>query len=290
MVCQTYRRNLQEKQNQIRGEVKTIHEEVNHYDAETERSSTRMAKDDEYIMSCFKDFVITRSVLISFYEMDAEQVASFNTNILRVERNVNPNDFPDFVGESMYVEVFNVSSSKEKSKGAQYFKENTELEKRMEEALKLPDDPDERKRGKSYAETLEYTGHSYDYWLSSLQRNIQSHKASRLKYSPNKNTEGVFLVRYSQKVLSYKDENDVEQWHRLGVDKKALSIIANELTGLIDYFILFNEKNSEAEVFPITKIPSYLCSHKLDYNFYPRKGAGEIRIGISEIIEPISFS
>ena len=248
-----------------------------------------MAKDDEYIMSCFKDFIATRAVLITFYEMDTEQVASFNTNILRVERNVNPNDFPDFVGESMYVEVFNVSSSKEKRKSAQFFKENTELEKRMEEALKLPDDPEERRKGRAYSEELEYTGHSYDYWLSSLQRNIQSHKASRLKYSPNENTEGVFLVRYSQKVLSYKDENGVEQWHRLGLDRDALSIIANELFGLIDYFVLFNEKNSEAEVIPIKQIPSYLSSHNFGYIFYPRKGAGEIRIGISDIIEPFSF-
>ncbi len=250
-----------------------------------------MANDDESIMQSFKDFVSTRSSLIAYYEMDAEQIADFNTNILRVERNPNPKEFPDFIGKLMDVEVFNLTSSFENgSIGAVFSIENNALKKRMEEALKLPDDPEERKKGRSYSETLEYTGHSYDYWISSLRRNIQNHKESRLKYSLHEKKESAFIAHYTQKVLSYKDENGVEQWHRLGIDRKALDIIANELDGLIDYFILFNEMNSEAEVFPINKIPSCLSKLTLDCDFYPREGAGMICIGLSDTTEPISFS
>lgn len=247
-----------------------------------------MANDDEFIMSNFKNFVSTRSSFITYYEMDEVQISAFNSNIMNVSRNLNPNAFPDFIGEILDVEVFNVTSSKETSKGAQFSKDKTALEKRLEEALKLSNNPEERTKGKSFIETLEYKDHSHDFWISSLQRNIKNHKDSRLKYSYN-GKEIAFLAHYTQKVLSYKDADGVEQWHRLGADRKALSIINSELHNLINYFILFNETNSEAEVFPIKVIPSYLKSHTLQYDFYPREDAGMICIGISDSFDPIQI-
>lgn len=243
-----------------------------------------MAKDDDCIMLIFKDLVSTRISRVTYYEMDSEQVSVFNNKVLNVKRNTNPNDFPDFVGEQMYVEVFNVFSSRENRKGSQFSKEENALEKRMEEALRPSDDPEENRKGRSFVETLEYKNHSYDFWLSSLKRNIANHKESRRKYSADEK-ESVFLAHYTQKVLSYKDENGNEQWHSLGDDRKALSIIADELDGLIDYFVLFNDSNSEAEVIPISLIPSYLNKHIFpSEEFYPREGAGMIRIGLSDTI------
>ena len=247
-----------------------------------------MANDDEYIMLSFQDFVSTRASLIKYYGMDVEKVSDFNNSILCVKRNPKPKEFPDFIGDSMYVEVFNISSSVENdSIGSVFLLENTALKKRMEKALKLSDDPEENKKGKSFSETMDYKGHSYENWLSSLERNIKKHKNSRLKYQPNEKKEGVFLAHYTQKVLSYKDENGLERWHKLGLDREALSIISDELNGLIDYFILFNEMNSEAEVFPIKQIPSYLKTHTLYKYFYPREGAGMIWLGFSDTIGPI---
>ena len=249
-----------------------------------------MANDDEYIMSSFKDFVSTRAKLIKYYEMDAEQISDFNNQVLSVKRNPMPKVFPDFLGKCMDVEVFNVTSSIENdSIGAVFSIENNQLKKRMKAALKPSDDPEENVKGKSHAETLEYNGHSYGNWLFSLERNIKKHKESRLEYDPQEK-KTVFLAHYTQKVLSYKDENGVEQWHKLGMDRKALSIILNELNGLIDYFILFNEMNSEAEVFPLNRISSYLDTHTLCSDFYPREGAGMIVLGFSDTIGPISFS
>ena len=249
-----------------------------------------MANDDEYIMSSFKDFVIKRAELITYYEMDAERISEFNNRILCVERNPQPNEFPDFLGKCMDVEVFNVSSTAEskRKKGSQYHKERSALEDRMNAALKLSDDPEENKKGKSYVETLEYKNHSYEFWISSILRNIKAHKDSRNNYDPQ-NKECAFIAHYTQTVLSYKDENGIEQWHCLGVDRRALSLIYDELKGLIDYFILYNETNSKAEVIPIEMIPSYLNKQTLQYDFYPREGAGEIRIGCSDTIEPFRF-
>lgn len=249
-----------------------------------------MANDDEYIMSCFKNFISTRSSLIKYYEMNTEQVNAFNTKLLDVERNTYPKKFPDFIGKLMDVEVFNVTSSIENdSIGAVFSIESKALKKRMEEALKPSENQEENNMGKSYVETMEYSDHSYNNWLFSLERNIKKHKESRLEYDPD-GKEIAFLAHYTQKVLSYKDENGVEHWHKLGVDKKALSIVFNELNGLIDYFILFNEKNSEAEVFAIKNNTSYVSTHRLLVDFYPREGAGEIHIGISDTTGSISFS
>ncbi|SCW59083.1 hypothetical protein SAMN02910456_02031 [Ruminococcaceae bacterium YRB3002] len=243
-----------------------------------------MANDDEYIMSCFKEFVLTRQSIIKYYEMDAEKVNAFNRQILSVKRNAYPNQYPDFIGELMDVEVFNVTSSAENNrKGSLFSKENDALKKRMEEALKPADNPEEYKMGTSHVEIMDYSDHSYENWLKSLKRNIVKHKESRLKYDPE-GKECAFLVHYTQKVLGYKDENGVEQWHRLGIDNRALSIIYEELYGSIDYFILLNEMNNEAEVIPIMKIPSYVKTHALRDDFYPRKGAGTIFIGISDFI------
>lgn len=249
-----------------------------------------MANDEEYIMSSFKDFVTKRAPLITYYEMDAEQISEFNNHVLCVERNPMPKVFPDFLGTSMDVDVFNVTSSVENDNiGAVFSIENSKLKKRMAKDLKLSDNPEENKRGKSFAETLEYNGHSYENWLFSLERNIKKHKKSRIKYdSQEKKT--AFLAHYTQKVLSYKDENGVEQWHILGLDRKALSLISDELKGLIDYFVLFNEMNSEAEVFPINKISSYLDTHTLYSDFYPREGAGMLVLVFSDTIGPISLS
>ncbi len=249
-----------------------------------------MANDDEYIMSSFKDFVSTRAKLITYYEMDAEQISEFNKRILCVKRNPKPKVFPDFLGDYMDVEVFNVTSSVENDDiGAVFSIENNALKKRMKNALKLSNDPEENKKGKSFAENMEYTGHSYENWLFSLERNIKKHKESRLEYDPQEK-ETAFLAHYTQKVLSYKDEKGVEQWHILGLDRKALSLISDELNGLIDYFILFNEMNSEAEVFPINRISSYLNTHTLYSDFYPREGAGMLVLGFHDTIGPFSLS
>ena len=243
-----------------------------------------VAKDDEYIMSRFADLLLSRGEsFLTSYEMNSEQVATFAGHILSVKRNTDPNSFPDFVGELLDVEGFNVSSSKENGKGASYFKDKNALDKRMHEALKLSTNPEENINGKSYVETIEYKDHSYDYWISSLRRNICNHKESLLKYDLN-GKECAFIARYTQKVLSYKDENGVEQWHRIGVDRRALSVISDELYGLVDYFVLFDDTNLEAELMPIKRISSYLDHHTFHYCFYPRENAGQICIGISEIM------
>jgi len=242
-----------------------------------------VAKDEEYIMSRFVDIISMRTTFITTYEMDENQMTTFIEHVTRIERNENPNSFPDFVGEAMDVEVFNVSSSKETGKGARYYIEKNGLDKRMSEALKLSDDPEEKKKGKSYVETIEYKNNSYEFWISSLQRNIKKHKESLLQYNLN-GKECTFIAHYTQKVLSYIDEKGFEQWHKIGVDRKALSLISNELNGLVDYFIVFDETNSEIELMPIKKIPSYLDRHTNNYEFYPRKDAGTIFIGVSETI------
>ena len=69
-----------------------------------------MSKDEEYIMSRLIDFISNGEAALKHYEMDLEQVADFIEHIVSVERNVNPNSFPDFVGTNMDVEVFNISS------------------------------------------------------------------------------------------------------------------------------------------------------------------------------------
>lgn len=242
-----------------------------------------MAKDEEGIMFSFKEFISKHASLVTYYEMDAEQVAEFNNRVMKVKRNPDPSDFPDFIGDLIDVEVFNVTSSKEKGKGARFFKEKSALEKRMDEALKPSADPAENRRGRSFVETMEYNDHTYEFWLASLEKNIESHKESRMKYNPD-GKECAFIAHYTQKVLSYKDENGIEQWHKLGVDRKALSIVFDKLKGLVNFFVLFDEISSEAEVIPTRMIPSYLDKHSLNYDFYPRSGAGIIRIGISEII------
>ena len=66
------------------------------------------------------------------------------------------------------------------------------------------------------------------------------------------------------------------------MDSRALRIILDELKGLVDYFILFNPTNSEAELIPINMISSYLDKHTFNYEFYSRKNAGMICIAVSE--------
>ena len=240
-----------------------------------------MSKDDEAIMSNFTDLITSRASLLTCYEMDSEQVSAFIERVISVERNVPSNAFPDFVGELMDVEVFNISSSKETGKGSLFFKEKCAFDKRKSEVLMRSVDSEDNKKGKSFVGTLEYTDHSYEFYISSLQRNIKNHKESLIKNNLN-GKKCTFIANYTQTVLSYVDENGVEQWYKLGVDSRALRIILNELKGLVDYFILFNPTNSEAELIPINMISSYLDKHTFNYEFYPRKNAGMICIAVSE--------
>ncbi len=243
-----------------------------------------MAKDEEDIMSYFKANVSTRPTLVTYYEMDEAQVSSFNKQVMSVNRNIIPNAFPDFEGTSMDIEVFNISSSKEiNHKGAKYFIEENKLKERMEEALKLSANPEDNINGKSYTETLEYQNHSHEFLIASLIRNIQKHKVSQSKYNPH-GKKFTILAHYNQKVLSYKDVNGIEQWYKLGVDKKALSIIESELKDSVEYFILFYGTYSEAEVIPVKMIPSYLNNHTFPCEgFYPRQGTGTLYIGVSDV-------
>ena len=233
-----------------------------------------MANDEEYIVSKFKYYVLNSQTQITYYEMNTHEVDTFKTRIKNIERNMNPNVFPDYTGEYMDLEVFDVSSSKEsKSKGSLHFRDYQASKKRLEEKLKLSG---------YYNETFEYKDHSHGYWINSLKRNIKNHKESLLKYDAH-GKKISFLARYTQMVLSYKDENGVEQWHSLGVDRIAMQLISEELDGFVDYFILFNDINSEGEVIPVKMIPVFLNDHLLSsFDFYPRKGAGIIHIGISE--------
>lgn len=247
-----------------------------------------MAKDEEQIIGNLKSFIETRPKMITFYEMDDNHISTFNEAVLGVERNENDNAFPDFVGDSMYIEVFNVTSSRERNKGSIYETELSQLKERKNKALFNSSSVSEKNKGKSFVETLDYTNHSYQYWINSLKRNIEKHTDKHLYYVANgKNGRcGVFLAHYTQKVLSYIDEEGKEQWHRLGIDREALQLIADLLfdTELVQYFVLFNEMNAEVEVIPIKSIPSYLSRLNSNYVFFPRKGAGMVYIAVSEEI------
>lgn len=240
-----------------------------------------MSKDEETVMSRFADLISTRALHLTYYEMDSEQVIAFLERVLNVERNVPDNAFPDYVGEFLDVEVFNISSSKETGKGSQFFKEKGAFDKRKSEALMRNVDSEDNKKDRSFVETFEYKEHSYDFYISSLQKNIKKHKNSLIKYNLNEK-KCVFIANYSQMVLSYIDEKGIEQWYKLGVDGKALRVISDVLNGWVDYFILFNPIISEAELIPINMISSYLDKHKFNYDFYPRKNAGMINIAVSE--------
>lgn len=165
--------------------------------------------------------------------------------IQKATPNINSNDFPDFISQKSFIEIFDVSSSEQK-KGS---------EQSMVESTTFSDQRNKTKNnvGSSIRTTsvVDNGRHSVDKLRKSIEKNITKHINS-LNKSYQEYETSIFYLDYSNDTsyLSSYLEEDVPQHgsYRLSNDLIMLKRLKKIISHKIDYILFLTEINSKLQI------------------------------------------
>lgn len=203
------------------------------------------------------------------YVMDA--ISQKNTDILvfnnidnyesllkllkETQPNPNPNVFPDFISNSIIVEHFSVTSSKENRNGSKFMVEqnmnNIETQKYIEEWKKsCVNEQFESSTIRSEVIENTYDDLSYKNFINSLTKNLEHHIDSLKKFDI-KNRKVVFLIELQDALMGIYKQGMFCRFYALNKDKTALEILKTYV-GLLDVIIF--RANDSIEIIDMKKI------------------------------------
>lgn len=159
--------------------------------------------------------------------------------------NKNSNDFPDFVSNNSFIEIFDVSSSEQKKGSEQLMIENTTF---SNQRITTKD---------NVGDSIETTSvvnngrHSIDKLRNSIEKNINKHIKS-LNNSHQKYETSIFYLNYSNDVnylSSYLQGQEFEIGsYKLSNDQIMLKKLKKILNYKIDYILFLTEINSKYQI------------------------------------------
>jgi len=188
------------------------------------------------------------------YGIGEVEFESMKSLIFSATPNVHSSDFPDFIIENGFIEHFEITSSYERNKGGSKIKEDeAHFYKIYEKELTdfIESEKNEQLNLKIFSRDLNLVGHSYDYLIKSLRRNIDSHIESIELYK-GKKALSIFFIQYSDDVLHMRriSSDDTTQQHinyyRLSCDIDALKVIY-EYKDKIEYVLFLGKQHIKNE-------------------------------------------
>ena len=197
--------------------------------------------------------------------------------------NDKPDEFPDFIFASGFIEHFQVTSAKETKKGDKhrisefiFDKESQkEFEKKKQEFLYSKPFP-----GTFSSQALEMKSpeYSYDCFVESFKQNFEHHIRSLDKYDGDK-TVGIFLIEHTGARITVVRNGSNAQIYKIEYDKELLSYI-NCFGDKLRYLICFwgdtqgdLKGEMSCEIIEMSKIPELLKNVSQDVSF----GVGRCR-------------
>lgn len=140
--------------------------------------------------------------------------------------NAKTSEFPDFVFDNGFIEHFEVTSSKETSKGAKvkaaesaFERENKNLFERMQND---PPTFEAQITLTTQVREMNCPSCSYEDFLTSFKRNWEHHIESLDKYNGNKDC-GIFLIQQTGAPLVVKRNGTFSEFYHLQMDADLLS-------------------------------------------------------------------
>jgi len=218
-----------------------------------------------------------------YYAMDMSDCNQIKSMFLSAVSNSKSSQFPDFLCNLGFIEHFQISSGKTTKKGSLHKEAIAKFNSGFETGLEKFKNETECRgvdSGQSYSQIIEYSGHSYDNLVNSLQKTFKHHIDSFHKYRGNKNI-GVFLIEYNEMAMSmiedcYVDVHEMrigdlhKQEHfndyRLSRDKAMLDFIY-EYRNDIQYVVYLCK--TAIEIISVNHIPNLKSLLPWEYRIAP---------------------
>lgn len=185
--------------------------------------------------------------------------------IMAAKPNSEPSKFPDFLIDNGFIELFEITSSFERNKGGSKMKEETAcFDKKYEKGLKeyINSKQNDGLEFGIYEQERSITGHSHEFIINSLQRNIENHIESLGEYHGPTDTS-IFYIQYTDNALFMRHSNTHGRLsYMLSRDIDALKIL-EKYNDSIKYVIFLSTVWNKVE-FEKTRIPEYKINPSIE--------------------------
>ena len=218
----------------------------------------------------FINQAITNAQNLVFFGVPIEEVEQLSTQLAQALPNQQPNEFPDFYIPNGFVEHFQITSSRETSKGSRQQRESNQFRHKVDQEIAKLKNAWENDAESNYHEQSWMQAaplHTHKNLLYSLEKNWRDHLQSFAKFAGN-TTISIFLLDYTDRLLKMHQNvppnlPDGCQWgdlplptssctYRLSRDKDALQWIYKNCNGI--KYVLFTN-HEIAECIKVENIP-----------------------------------
>lgn len=223
--------------------------------------------------SCAIESIINPDLRTQVYGIDDVKLKRLLKALLFAEHNVKCNVFPDYIFEDWFVEIFRVSSTKEK-KGTLYEQEQGRLRKEIQKSV------DEKKSG-CYVIDL----NSDEFTRGNLKKSIREHLGHHLKSMDKYEgawNQGCFVLEYRENALTYDEER--KDHYRIARDAEILNEIYQMTASRNKELYIVFQSGTNVEMILCQSIPRILEEIDSTENEQTIYGTGIIHIGLSENI------
>lgn len=183
-----------------------------------------MARENEIkCLEILKNAILNRTNINIYSNCDLKV---FRQYILSAKPNIDSNTFPDFVIDGGGIEHFEITSSKETKKGANFKKEENAYEQIINERNAKIEEMSKYTPGtmSSVSHKKIFNDFSYENLLKSIEKSIEHHNKS-LVNNNYQNKIVIFLMEQTTARLWCEDELKPDEFYLLHKDRTALSLI-----------------------------------------------------------------
>lgn len=229
----------------------------------------------------FINQAITNAQNLVFFGVPIEEVEQLSAHLAQALPNQQPNEFPDFYIPNGFVEHFQITSSRETSKGAAQQRMFNTFRNNINKEIEQNKESWDKDTETNYHEQSwmhDAPPHNHSNLIHSLKKNWQDHIQSFHKYHGNRNIS-IFLLDYTDMLLHMHQRvpdnipNDC-QWgdlplpqrsciYRLSRDKDALQWIYDNCNGI--QYVLFTN-HQIAECIKVENIPFLIAWEPYGYH------------------------
>ena len=209
---------------------------------------------EQKCLDSVKSILKTRKNCLGCLDENDEFFDCINT----AQANTQASKFPDFVFEGGFIEHFQISASKETSKGALYRQQRSiykrEVKQKSEENTRRWMCEDFKPNTvTTIPHDFTFDKNSYEYFVDSFKRNFEKHIESLQKYNGQKG-KGIFLIELTDAMLFIEKPSSMESYSLL-FDKKLLTYIYG-FKDVLNYVVFTN--GEYVDIVKISRMPKIM--------------------------------
>lgn len=183
--------------------------------------------------------------------------------LTEVKPNSHSSEFPDFISNSMVVEHFSITSSKENRKGSSFKKEQSANVKKTQAQIvecrnSYSNMPFERNKIVSNTIKNTYDDLSYNNFINSLKKKLQHHIDSLREYDiQDKKT--IFMIELQDALMGIYRHNAFYKFYELHNDKNAIEVLKPYLDSLDVIIFRAHDRIEIIDMKKINDMYKYSC-------------------------------